>query len=52
MYRTLLGEEGFKAGLKLYFARHDGNAVTCDDFRSAMAGSFVCLLVSFICQYD
>lgn len=39
MYRTLLGELGFKAGLKLYFDRHDGTAVTCDDFRAAMAGS-------------
>lgn len=28
---------GFKAGMKLYFSRHDGSAVTCDDFRSAMA---------------
>lgn len=37
MYRTLLGEAGFKAGLKLYFSRHDGTAVTCDDFRFAMA---------------
>lgn len=37
MYRTLLGEEGFKAGMRLYFSRHDGTAVTCDDFRAAMA---------------
>jgi aminopeptidase N len=37
MYRTLLGEEGFKKGMKLYFERHDGPAVTCDDFRAAMA---------------
>jgi aminopeptidase N len=37
MYRTLLGEDGFKKGLKLYFDRHDGSAVTCDDFRNAMA---------------
>lgn len=38
MYRTLLGEAGFKKGMKLYFERHDGGAVTCDDFRAAMAG--------------
>ena len=38
MYRTLLGEKGFKDGMKLYFKRHDGGAVTCDDFRAAMAG--------------
>merc|ERR1719221_2322235 len=37
MYRTLLGKEGFRKGMDLYFARHDGQAVTCDDFRAAMA---------------
>merc|ERR1711871_1689812 len=37
MYRTILGEAGFKKGMKLYFERHDGDAVTCDDFRAAMA---------------
>ncbi|MBW2505298.1 MAG: aminopeptidase N [Deltaproteobacteria bacterium] len=37
MYQTLLGEDGFRRGLKLYFARHDGQAVTTDDFLSAMA---------------
>ena len=37
MYHTLLGEEGFQKGMKLYFQRHDGHAVTCDDFRAAMA---------------
>ena len=37
MYHTLLGEEGFQKGMKLYFERHDGQAVTCDDFRTAMA---------------
>ena len=37
MYHTLLGEEGFQKGMKLYFQCHDGQAVTCDDFRAAMA---------------
>ena len=37
MYHTLLGEAGFRKGMDLYFERHDGQAVTCDDFRSAMA---------------
>ena len=37
MYRTLFGKEGFRKGMDLYFERHDGNAVTCDDFLSAMA---------------
>ncbi|MDO4997659.1 MAG: aminopeptidase N [Neisseria sp.] len=37
MYHTFLGEAGFQKGMKLYFQRHDGQAVTCDDFRLAMA---------------
>ncbi len=37
MYHTLLGAEGFRKGMDLYFERHDGSAVTCDDFRAAMA---------------
>lgn len=37
MYRTLLGKDGFRKGMDLYFKRHDGSAVTCDDFLSAMA---------------
>ncbi|GAB3629366.1 Aminopeptidase N [Pandoraea terrae] len=37
MYQTLLGREGFRRGMDLYFERHDGQAVTCDDFRAAMA---------------
>nr|WP_314900709.1 aminopeptidase N [uncultured Deefgea sp.] len=37
MYATLLGIDGFRAGMDLYFKRHDGQAVTCDDFRAAMA---------------
>ena len=31
------GREGFAKGMKLYFERHDGQAVTCDDFASAIA---------------
>jgi aminopeptidase N len=31
-----LTEEGFRKGVDLYFERHDGSAVTCDDFLSAM----------------
>ncbi|MBW8901724.1 MAG: aminopeptidase N, partial [Massilia sp.] len=37
MYQTLLGREAFRKGMDLYFERHDGQAVTCDDFRLAMA---------------
>ncbi|MEM7690890.1 MAG: aminopeptidase N, partial [Pseudomonadota bacterium] len=36
MYHTLLGEELFRKGSDLYFDRHDGQAVTCDDFVAAM----------------
>lgn len=36
MMHTLLGREGFKRGMALYFERHDGQAVTCDDFVAAM----------------
>ncbi|MET3054963.1 aminopeptidase N [Pseudomonas alkylphenolica] len=36
MVRTLLGAEGFRKGSDLYFERHDGQAVTCDDFIKAM----------------
>jgi aminopeptidase N len=37
MLATVLGAEGFRRGLDLYFARHDGQAVTCDDFVAALA---------------
>jgi aminopeptidase N len=37
MMQTLVGRDGFTAGMKLYFQRHDGQAVTCDDFVQAMA---------------
>ena len=36
VYRTVLGEAGFRRGMDLYFRRHDGEAVTCDDFFAAM----------------
>ena len=36
MYQTILGVEGFNKGMKLYFERHDGTGVTCDDFLAAM----------------
>lgn len=37
MLANLLGPEKFREGTDLYFARHDGQAVTCDDFVQAMA---------------
>ncbi|HET9820303.1 MAG TPA: aminopeptidase N [Burkholderiaceae bacterium] len=37
MMATLVGREGFRRGMDLYFQRHDGQAVTCDDFAQAIA---------------
>ena len=37
MLHTLLGAEGFRRGTDLYFDRHDGQAVTTDDWLAAMA---------------
>ncbi len=36
MIHTLLGEKNYHNGIDLYFERHDGQAVTCDDFVQAM----------------
>jgi aminopeptidase N len=36
MQHTLLGADAFRRGTDLYFTRHDGHAVTCDDFVQAM----------------
>ena len=37
MMQTLVGRAGFERGITLYFERHDGQAVTCDDFAQAIA---------------
>jgi len=37
MYQTMFGADGFRKGMDLYFQRHDGQAVTTDDFAAAMA---------------
>jgi aminopeptidase N len=37
MIRTLIGRDGFRRGMDLYFARHDNHAVTIEDFVAAMA---------------
>ncbi len=39
MIETILGKQAFKQALNLYFERHDGQAVTTDDFVSAMEDS-------------
>jgi aminopeptidase N len=52
MQHTLLGEEKFQAGMKLYFKRHDGQAVTCDDFVQAMQDASGVDLAQFKRWYD
>jgi aminopeptidase N len=52
MQHTLLGEEKFQAGMKLYFKRHDGQAVTCDDFVQAMQDASGIDLTQFKRWYD
>ncbi|MFC6440136.1 aminopeptidase N [Pseudobowmanella zhangzhouensis] len=37
MLFKMLGKDGFRKGMDKYFSRHDGQAVTCDDFVQAMA---------------
>ena len=36
MLASIFGKDGFRKGVALYFKRHDGQAVTCDDFLKAM----------------
>ena len=52
MQHTLLGEAKFQAGMKLYFQRHDGQAVTCDDFVAAMQDASGIDLSQFKRWYD
>ena len=39
MIHTIIGRENFRKGMDLYFQRHDGQAVTCEDFVSAMSNA-------------
>ncbi|MEE2980988.1 MAG: aminopeptidase N [Pseudomonadota bacterium] len=52
MMHTLLGEDGFQKGMRLYFKRHDGAAVTCDDFVAAMADANDADLAQFKLWYS
>lgn len=52
LYDTLLGKDGFRNGMDLYFKRHDGQAVTCDDFRNAMTDANNKDLTQFERWYD
>lgn len=52
MIHTLLGAEGFRRGMDLYFERHDGQAVTCDDFVAAMEDANQADLAQFKLWYS
>ena len=52
MIQTLAGRDGFRKGMDLYFQRHDGQAVTCDDFAQAMADANGLDLTQFKRWYD
>ncbi|XP_024543844.1 puromycin-sensitive aminopeptidase isoform X1 [Selaginella moellendorffii] len=52
MYQTLLGKDGFRKGMDLYFERHDGQAVTCEDFFAAMRDANSANLSVFLRWYS
>ncbi|HYC53707.1 MAG TPA: aminopeptidase N [Candidatus Binatia bacterium] len=52
MMHTLLGPERFRAGMDLYFERHDGQAVSCDDFVAAMEDASAMDLSQFRLWYS
>ncbi|XP_030530336.1 puromycin-sensitive aminopeptidase isoform X3 [Rhodamnia argentea] len=52
MYKTLLGSQGFRKGMDLYFQRHDGQAVTCEDFFAAMRDANDAEFSNFLLWYS
>ncbi|KAK4559363.1 hypothetical protein RGQ29_008541 [Quercus rubra] len=52
MYKTLLGSQGFRKGMDLYFKRHDGQAVTCEDFFAAMQDANDAAFANFLQWYS
>ncbi len=51
MIQTLIGREAFRRGMDLYFERHDGQAVTCDDFVASMADASGFDFIPFMTWY-
>jgi aminopeptidase N len=51
MIQTLVGRKGFNKGMDLYVRRHDGHAVTCDDFVKAMSDANRIDLKQFMLWY-
>jgi len=52
MIQTLVGRKGFNKGMDLYVRRHDGHAVTCDEFVKAMADANKIDLTQFMRWYN
>jgi aminopeptidase N len=52
MMHTLLGPEKYRKGTDLYFQRHDGQAVTCDDFAQCMSDASGVDLAQFKLWYS
>ncbi len=52
MIHTLIGKDNFRKGMDLYFKRHDGEAVTTEDFASAMSDVSGVSLEHFKVWYD
>ncbi|MDE1901169.1 MAG: aminopeptidase N [Alphaproteobacteria bacterium] len=51
MIQTLVGRAGFDKGMALYIKRHDGQAVTCDDFVKAISDANKTDLTQFMLWY-
>ncbi|KMT02382.1 hypothetical protein BVRB_9g204950 [Beta vulgaris subsp. vulgaris] len=52
MYKTLLGSQGFRKGMDLFVERHDGQAVTCEDFYAAMKDANNADFANFMLWYS
>lgn len=52
MIQTMVGKYGFRAGMDTYVRRHDGQAVTCDDFVAAMSSANKIDLKQFMLWYS
>jgi aminopeptidase N len=51
MLQTMVGEQGFRKGLRLYLKRHDGSSATCDDFVAAIGEANGIDLTPFMIWY-
>ncbi len=52
MIMTMVGKDGFRKGMDLYFERHDGEAATVEDFISSMAEANKVCLDQFMLWYS